>query len=91
MTKESSEDACRSCVRALADFAENFDAEEGHDQLLRDAVAVLPTNPKKNKVLKARVQKILEDLLLHFGVFEEIADDDMTIGTTQLSSLSCVL
>ena len=73
-------------VGELAEFAENFDIDEGHDRMLRDAVAVLPDMPKKNKVLKARVQKVLNDLLLRLSVFEEIADDDCTIGPAQLAA-----
>ena len=55
--------------------AENFDTEEGHDQMLRAAIESLPVKPKKNKVLKIRMQKALEDLLLRFSVFEQLDED----------------
>ena len=62
-------------LSSLADFAENFDTEEGHDQMLRTAIESLPVKPKKNKVLKIRMQKALEDLLLRFSVFEQLDED----------------
>jgi hypothetical protein len=62
-------------ISSLSDFAENFDTQEGHDQMLRAAIESLPTKPKKNKVLKIRMQKALEDLLMRFSVFEQLDED----------------
>ena len=65
--------------------AENFDTEEGHDQMLRAAIEALPVKPKKNKVLK--MQKALQDLLLRFSVFEQLdADGDCFIDEEESKS-----
>eukprot|EP01046_Picozoa_sp_COSAG06_P003123 COSAG06_NODE_118_length_23136_cov_18.029257_7_plen_850_part_00 len=74
-------------IHRFSDFAENFDTDEGHDKLLLDAVAALPTKPKKNKVLKIRMQKVLADLLLRFRIFEELdVDGDCTIDKDECGS-----
>jgi len=63
-------------IVTIGDFAENFDPEdEDHDKNLLDAVAALPEKPKKKKVLKIRVCKALDDLLLRFRIFEELDED----------------
>ena len=59
-------------IASLQDFLETFDAEEGHDKLLRDALAGLPDKPKKKRIIKARSNTALNDLLARLAIFEEV-------------------
>ena len=58
-------------LNTLQDFLETFDAEEGHDKTLREALVGLPDKPKKKRMVKARSNTALTNLLARLAIFEE--------------------
>ena len=75
-------------ISSLQDFAETFDAEEGHDKLLREALAGLPDKPKKKRIVKARSNNALTGLLARLAVFEEFdADGDGVLSPEEVAQI----
>ena len=62
-------------IASLQDFLETFDAEEGHDKTLREALVGLPDKPKKNRIIKARSNTALTNLLARLAIFEEFDEN----------------
>eukprot|EP01044_Picomonas_judraskeda_P008778 COSAG03_NODE_1025_length_4996_cov_2.971615_2_plen_274_part_00 len=56
-------------VHKMKDFAENVDADEGHDKLLMAVLEALPTKPRKQKLFRNRVVRTAQDLLQLLAVF----------------------
>eukprot|EP01047_Picozoa_sp_COSAG01_P115160 COSAG01_NODE_43808_length_426_cov_0.556575_2_plen_121_part_01 len=72
-------------VRSLAEFGEVIDAAECHDVQLRAAVEMLPGQPKRSRVQKARARRVLQDLLARLWLFEEMdADEDGCLSRAEV-------
>eukprot|EP01044_Picomonas_judraskeda_P006680 COSAG03_NODE_677_length_6352_cov_24.786982_6_plen_412_part_01 len=72
-------------VASLTDFGENVDLEEGHDEQMLAVIEALPAKPKKNRAIKVRAERCLQDLLLRFRIYDGLDKD----GDCELSKEEC--
>ena len=73
-------------VKSLSDFAECFDIDEGHDKRLQAVLEALPSNPRKNKLLRNRAQVRLAELVRRLALFIQYDSEEQG----SLSRVDCL-